>query len=86
MANKILKANLVSLYIKEKYKPIYKRFKELVARDPVYLRKQTKTNSGLMSAAIWDMIVTYVQEKDPDFIIQLASTHVANMEVDDEAD
>jgi len=65
--------NSFQMYIREEFKPIFKRWWKLVQTDPNFISMMVKPGAGLASIALQDHIFKYVVEKDPDFIRNLRS-------------
>ena len=64
---------MITFYVRKQFKPIVRRFKELISKDPRYKQKRYKVASGLFSVALMDLMTDYVLAKDPKFIEQLAA-------------
>ena len=67
MSKTLEKHNSHQIYIRERYKPLWVEFLNLIKRDDDFKSLRTKTSSGLISIAIMQLIYDYVMEKKPNF-------------------
>lgn len=67
MGKTMQKHNLVTIYVKEKYKPLWEKFNSLIEKDADFIARRYKTNSGLASIAILQLIYDYILTKEPNF-------------------
>ena len=70
MGKNMQKHNIITLYVRKKYQPLYKKFGELVKKDEDMIELRYKKDFGLISIAIFQLMYQYVMEKEPTFKLE----------------
>jgi len=66
MVSKSQKRNLITFYLREEFKPDFERFLKLIEKDPRLIELRNKPKDGLLSIAMSQFILRYLDEQDSD--------------------
>ena len=64
MIKTLEKHNSHQIYIREPLKPLWIKFLQLIRKDPEIIKLRDKSRSGVISIAIMNLILKYVQENE----------------------